>query len=99
MYKSFCLFTVHVITPKQLPAFLRLREPLPKKSVMITIDDGYGWVYEIAYPVIKKYGVSATFFVYIFTTPFGRTHPPAISMTPKAGYPLAVTVDRGECCL
>jgi peptidoglycan/xylan/chitin deacetylase (PgdA/CDA1 family) len=54
----------HVIGPKQLLAFLNFQEPLPKKSVMITIDDGYRSVYEIAYPILKKYGYPATLFVY-----------------------------------
>ncbi len=54
----------HVITPEQLLAFLEYREPLPKKSVMITIDDGYRSVYDIAFPILKKYGYSATLFVY-----------------------------------
>ena len=53
-----------VITPEQLLAFLEFREPLPKKSVMITIDDGYRSVYNVAYPILKKYGFPATFFVY-----------------------------------
>lgn len=54
----------HVVSPKQLLAFLSFKEPLPKKSVMITIDDGYRSVYEIAYPILKKYGYPATLFVY-----------------------------------
>ncbi len=53
-----------VITPEQMLAFLEYREPLPKKSVMITIDDGYRSVYEVAYPILKKYGYPATLFVY-----------------------------------
>jgi len=53
-----------VISPEQLLAFLDYREPLPKKAVMITIDDGYRSVYDVAYPILKKYGYSATLFVY-----------------------------------
>lgn len=53
-----------VITPEQLLAFLEYQQPLPKKAVMITIDDGYRSVYDIAYPILKKYGYSATLFVY-----------------------------------
>lgn len=55
----------HVITPEQLLAFLEYRQPLPKKSVLITVDDGYSSFYEVAYPILKKYGFSATLFVYV----------------------------------
>ncbi len=54
----------HVISPEQLLAFLEYREGLPKKSVLITMDDGYRSAYEIAYPILKKYGFTATFFIY-----------------------------------
>jgi len=54
----------HVISPQQLIDFLAYREPLPRKSVMITIDDGYRSVYTVAYPILKKYGYPATLFVY-----------------------------------
>jgi peptidoglycan/xylan/chitin deacetylase (PgdA/CDA1 family) len=53
-----------VITMKQLAAFLEGREPLPRKSVVITIDDGYRSTYEIAYPILKKYGFPATVYLY-----------------------------------
>lgn len=54
----------HVISPEQLMAFLEYRQPIPNKSVMITIDDGYRSAYTIAYPILKKYGYSATLFIY-----------------------------------
>ena len=54
----------HVITPEDLLAFLDYRQALPKKSVMITMDDGFRSVYKIAYPILKKYGFTATLFVY-----------------------------------
>ena len=53
-----------VIGPKDLLAFLQYRQQLPKKAVMITIDDGYESVYAVAYPILKKYGFSATLFIY-----------------------------------
>lgn len=157
----------HVITPEELLEFLEYRRPLPRRSVMITIDDGYRSVYNIAYPILKKYGYPATLFVYtnyvgvsqkaitwdqlrelkangftigshtimhsdlskqadgeseaayrqrlekelvkskkiidaklnqdtfFFAYPFGRANAAAINSTRKAGYRLAVTVDRG----
>jgi peptidoglycan/xylan/chitin deacetylase (PgdA/CDA1 family) len=54
----------HAITAEQLLAFLEYRERLPEKSVLITMDDGYRSVYEIAYPILKKYGFTATLFIY-----------------------------------
>ncbi|MBT8339379.1 MAG: polysaccharide deacetylase family protein [Desulfatitalea sp.] len=54
----------NVISPQQMLAFLDYRQPLPKKSVMITVDDGYSSFYEVAYPTLKKYGFTATLFVY-----------------------------------
>lgn len=52
------------VTPAELAAFLDYRSSLPKKSVWITMDDGYRSVYEFAYPILKKYGFTATLFVY-----------------------------------
>ena len=54
----------HVISPEELLAFLENKQGLPKKSVLITMDDGYRSVYEIAYPILKKYEFTATLFIY-----------------------------------
>ena len=54
----------HVITADELSAFLEYRRGLPQKSVLITMDDGYRSVYNIAYPILQKYGYKATVFVY-----------------------------------
>jgi peptidoglycan/xylan/chitin deacetylase (PgdA/CDA1 family) len=53
-----------VVTPDELLAFLEYRQSLPKKSVLITMDDGYRSAYNIAYPILKKYGFTAIVFVY-----------------------------------
>ena len=37
--------------------------PMPKRSVVITFDDGYQSVYRYAYPILKKYGFTASMFV------------------------------------
>ncbi len=53
-----------VITFERLQRFLAGKEALPAKSVVITIDDGYRSTFEIAYPILKKYGFPATVFLY-----------------------------------
>ncbi len=53
-----------VITLDQLFDFLDFKAPLPRKSVVITIDDGWRSAYEIAYPILKAQGFPATLFVY-----------------------------------
>lgn len=53
-----------VITMAQLQGFLQGSEGVPRKAVVLTIDDGYRSTYEIAYPILKKYGFPATVFLY-----------------------------------
>lgn len=53
-----------VIGLDQLLDFMEFKIPLPEKSIVITIDDGWLSTYEIAYPILKKFGFSATLFVY-----------------------------------
>ena len=53
-----------VIPLAQLVAFAEYRAQLPEKSVVITIDDGWRTMYDIAFPILRKYGYPATLFVY-----------------------------------
>lgn len=53
-----------VIRLSDMHAFLQGHGSLPKKAVVITIDDGFKSAYTIAYPILKKYGFPATLFVY-----------------------------------
>jgi peptidoglycan/xylan/chitin deacetylase (PgdA/CDA1 family) len=53
-----------VVPLARLAAFLEGRESLPVKPVVITIDDGYRSMYEIAYPVLRRYRFPATVFLY-----------------------------------
>lgn len=52
------------ITLDELARFLRYERPVPRKAVMITIDDGYKSAKTIAAPLLTKYRFPATFFVY-----------------------------------
>ena len=54
----------HVVTMDEFFDFRNLRSQLPGKSVVITIDDGWRSTYDIAFPILKKYGYPATLFVY-----------------------------------
>jgi peptidoglycan/xylan/chitin deacetylase (PgdA/CDA1 family) len=53
-----------VLPLARISDFLAGKEQLPQKTVVITIDDGYRSTYEIAYPILKKYGFPATVFLY-----------------------------------
>lgn len=53
-----------VVPLPRLVDYLDGRIALPKKSVVITIDDGYRSTYEIAWPILKRYGFPATVFLY-----------------------------------
>ena len=53
-----------VVTLDQLFDFLEFKRQVPKKSVVITIDDGWRSTYDIAMPILKKYSYPATLFVY-----------------------------------
>lgn len=51
------------LTMDELYSFNGDNMPIPKKSVVITFDDGYRDNYENAYPILKKYHFNATIFV------------------------------------
>ncbi len=53
-----------VLRLSELQAFLAAREAPPPRSVVITIDDGYESFHRHAFPLLRKYGMPATLFVY-----------------------------------
>lgn len=44
--------------------FLEFKSDIPSKSVVITIDDGWRSTYDIAFPILQRFGYPATLFVY-----------------------------------
>lgn len=58
------------ITPDDLVRNAADGVPLPLKSVIITFDDGWEMQFHTAFPLLKKYGITATF--YIFTNVIDR---------------------------
>ncbi|MCK5228092.1 MAG: polysaccharide deacetylase family protein [Desulfobulbaceae bacterium] len=54
----------HVLPLSALVNSLKEKRPLPEKSVVITIDDGYASVYTEAWPILKSFGYPFTVFLY-----------------------------------
>lgn len=52
----------HTLTLEDIECFIEKSCKLPKKSVLITIDDGWKSELEIAAPILKKYHLNATIF-------------------------------------
>jgi peptidoglycan/xylan/chitin deacetylase (PgdA/CDA1 family) len=53
-----------VIRLRDLTDFLEGRAPLPQRAVVLTFDDGHVSAYHHVFPLLKKYGFPATFFLY-----------------------------------
>lgn len=51
------------LTLAEAYSFFSENKPVPKKSVVLTFDDGYVDNYTLMYPILKKYGFKATIFV------------------------------------
>ncbi|MBP1743938.1 MAG: putative xylanase/chitin deacetilase [Firmicutes bacterium] len=51
------------LTLKELYDYFENQVPVPEKSLVITLDDGYSDNYTAAFPVLKKYGLKATVFM------------------------------------
>ncbi len=60
----------HVVALSALVADLRGGPAVPARSVVITFDDGWITQYRDAWPILQRFGLTATFFV--FPNPIGR---------------------------
>jgi peptidoglycan/xylan/chitin deacetylase (PgdA/CDA1 family) len=61
-----------VVSLPEFVEWLQLKRQLPRKSVVLTFDDGYQSFREYAYPVLKTLGFPATLFVYTDYVGAGR---------------------------
>lgn len=52
-----------VISLDELVQYIRRRNTLPEKSIVVSFDDGHKDTYTYAYPILKKYDVPATVFL------------------------------------
>ena len=51
------------ITYQDLVDYKNSEKAIPKRSCIITFDDGYSSVYEYVYPIIKEYNIPITLFI------------------------------------
>lgn len=51
------------LTMEEFYCWMKRKCELPKKSVLITFDDGYASIYNYILPILKKYQIKATSFV------------------------------------
>src|SRR5438067_5289767 len=55
---------ITVISMQDLLAWRRGEKNIPPRSAVITFDDGWKSQYEVAWPIMKKYGYPFTMFIY-----------------------------------
>jgi len=55
---------ITVIPMQDLLAWKRGEKSIPPRCAIITFDDGYKSQYEVAWPILKKYGYPFTMFIY-----------------------------------
>ena len=52
-----------VVGLEEIVSCLSRRQSIPRRSVVITFDDGYEETHEVAWPLLKRFGFPATVFV------------------------------------
>lgn len=53
----------NTISMDELYAYIINKQNLPDKPVVITFDDGYRDTYQVAFPILKKYGFKSVLFI------------------------------------
>jgi len=53
-----------VIPLQDFIAFLNGKRQIPRRAVVLTMDDGHRSIYDVAFPILKEFGFPATVFVY-----------------------------------
>lgn len=61
----------YVVLPLSEVLVLKQKGSLPKRTAVVTFDDGFENNYSTAFPILQRYGIPATFFL---TTGFISTH-------------------------
>lgn len=56
-------YRVTTVSLADLTSHFAGAEPLPERSVVLTFDDGYDDNYRLAYPLLRQYGMTGTFFI------------------------------------
>ncbi|MFT4613509.1 MAG: peptidoglycan/xylan/chitin deacetylase (PgdA/CDA1 family) [Bacteroidia bacterium] len=54
----------YILSFAQVREIMLQGRPIPERAVVLTIDDGYRSVYDVAWPILKKHNVKATLFNY-----------------------------------
>jgi peptidoglycan/xylan/chitin deacetylase (PgdA/CDA1 family) len=55
--------TCHPVTLDEIPEYVTGALPIPKRAVAITFDDGFRDNYEIAAPILERYGLRGAFYI------------------------------------
>ncbi|MCX7854822.1 MAG: polysaccharide deacetylase family protein [Anaerolineae bacterium] len=53
----------HPVTVGEIAAVLEGKATLPERPIVLTFDDGWREQYDVAFPILQRYGVRATFFI------------------------------------
>ena len=61
--KALCDAGFTAVSFEELVDFVSGGAPLPENPLIITMDDGYSSVYDVAFPILKKYNMPATSFI------------------------------------